>query len=203
MAGEMLLVNPRRRRKSRRKKARASRRKSSRRRRRVLVAINPRRRRRRVRNARRGRRRVHRNPRLPLIGNVDLNGIVAGGVGIGVTHYGTGALLNVLPKEWMADPNAAPWVRIGAKAGVGLVLLPMVAKMIGMGRFAKPLVLGAGAALAFEVLDSFAGPAIKKALNLGAYDSRVLSGYDMRVLSDVAETGSGAYGGGAYAGAAF
>ena len=128
MAGEVLLVNPRRR--CRRKKARATRRRRKARRN-PFYAMNPRRRRRRVgrRRSSARRRRARRNPRLPILGNVNLNAIGGGAAGYLGARYGTGWLLSLMP-QLAADPNTGPLVRIGVKAAVGILGNPMLLRMI-------------------------------------------------------------------------
>lgn len=198
---EGLLINPRHRRRRRKKAKSSHRRKRARSRRRV--ASNPvRRRRRSLRrraHARRSRRRAHRNPRLPLFGNVNVAAIGASAAGYIGTRYGTGFLLSVLPPEWKADPNTGALVRIGAKAVVGLVLLPMAAKMLKQGKYAGPLAIGGGVAVVVDLFETYVAPHI--GVPLADYEQGTLNDYEVGQLNgpttdDVTE--SDAYGGGAY-----
>lgn len=200
MAGEGLLINPRR--KHRRRKARKAR---SARKRRRRVRANPfavsRRRRRRSSGRRRrvSARRHRRNPRLPLLGNVNLQAIGAGAAGYIGTRYGTGFLLSVLPPEWQADPNTKPLIRIGAKAVVGLVLLPMVAKMLKMGKFSAPLAIGGGVAVVVDLFETYLAPSL--GVPIADYEQGVLNDYEVGQLNGPVEDtvmDADAYGGGAY-----
>lgn len=181
MAGEVLLINPRRRR--RRRKARAShKRRAPRRRRRSMVAHNPRRRRRAGRAHRRShrRRRVHRNPRLPLVGNVNIAGIAAGTAGYVGTRYGTGFLLSVLPASWTAaNPNLA---RIGAKAVVGLVALPMLANLLKLRGASGAIRTGAGIAIGVDIFETYLAKMIP--LPMSDYEQGYITAYEPGVLSD-------------------
>lgn len=198
MAGEVLLINPRRRR--RRRKARASgRKRRAPRRRRSMVAHNPRRRRRsgRRRAHRSHRRRVHRNPRLPLFGNVNVAGIAAGTAGYVGTRYGTGFLLSVLPASWTAaNPNLA---RIGAKAVVGLVALPMLANLFKLRGASGAIRTGAGIAIGVDIFETYLAKMIP--LPMSDYEQGYITAYEPGVISgDQAEDvmDSDAYGGSAY-----
>lgn len=202
MAGEVLLINPRRRR--RRKKAKSSHRRKRSRVRRHAVAANPRRRRRSAHrrvHARR-RRRMHRNPRIPLLGNVNVGAIGAGAAGYIGTRYGAGFLLGVLPPDWKADANTAPLLRIGAKAAVGLVLLPMLAKMLKQGKYAAPLAIGGGVAVVVDLFETYVAPHV--GIPMADYEQGVLNNYevgqlngpDMSQIENVQDVD--AYGGGAY-----
>ena len=197
MAGEVLLVNPRRRR--RRKKARATTRKRRRRVRRNPYVLNPRRRARRRRvGARRRSRRVRRNPRLPVLGNVNMNAIVGGTVGYVGARYGTGWLLSVLPPTMASDPNTGPLVRIGAKALVGIVGIPMLLKMTPFTRkYATAAAIGGGIAAAVDLFETYLAKAIP--LPMSDYEQRVLTDYEMQQLTGTAT----AYGGEAYGDAAY
>jgi len=197
MAGEVLLINPRRRR--RRRKARGAARKRRRRARRNPFAINPRRRRRSRRVGRRHRRaRARRNPRIPLLGNVNINAIAAGAGGYIGTRYGTGWLLSVLPKEWMADPNTAPLWRIGVKALVGIVGLPMLARTFRMRGVAGPLAIGGGIAVAVDLFETYLAKMIP--IPMADYEQGYITAYEPGQITDTASDFAvdGAYGGGAY-----
>ena len=176
MAGEVILVNARGR--GRRKKARARRR--GRARARVAVAINRRRPRRHRITA---RRRAHRNPRIPFLGNVNINGILGGTGGYLGTRYGTGWLMSLAP-QISADPNTAPWIRMGIKALVGLVGLPMLARMLRMRGLAGPLAIGGGIAVAQDLFDTF----VKPAFPIADYETQTIEAYETQ------EIGQGAYG---------
>jgi hypothetical protein len=198
MAGEVLLINPRRRR--RRKKARAAGRKRHARRRRNPFAINPRRRRRRAVSRRRTRRhRAHRNPRLPLIGNVNITAIGAGAAGYVGSRYATGWLLSMVPPAWVADPNTAPLVRIGIKAVVGLVGLPMLARTLRMKGVAGPIAIGAGIAVAVDIFETYLAKAIP--IPMSDYEQGYITAYEPGTITNVPgmDMGDeGAYGGGAF-----
>jgi hypothetical protein len=193
MAGEALLINPRhrRRRKKARARARTHRRKRARSRRNpYLFGANPRRRRRRGRALhRRGRRRARRNPRIPFLGNVNFNAIGAGTAGYLGTRYGTGFLMSVLPPQWSADPNTAPLVRIGAKAVVGLVALPLLAKTFRLRGVAGPLALGAGIAIAVDLFETYLARFIP--IPLADYEQGQLQAYEEGVLGDAEDAGDG------------
>lgn len=201
MAGEVLLINPRHRRRRKTRKARSHRRKRARVRR-HSYAMNPRRRRRRVGrrlHARRGRRHARRNPRLPLLGSVNLNAIGAGAAGYIGTRYGTGWLLSVLPPQWSADPNTAPLVRIGAKAVVGLVGLPMLARVLKLKGVAGPLAIGAGIAVAVDLFETYVARFLP--LPMSDYEDAQLGAYEEGQLGDISDEEGivpDAYGGGAY-----
>jgi hypothetical protein len=199
MAGEALLINPRRkRRRARRKKARRPRRARA-----TLVArINRRRRPRRHRriNARRHRRRARSNPRLPLIGNVNLNAIGAGALGYIGTRYAAGFALTLLPPEWKAAAGTVPTdqqnlTRIGVKAVVGLGLLPMAARMLRLKGAAGPIAIGAGIAVAVDLFETYLQRMLP--LPLGDYEQQTLTDYESRQLTG-ADDNAGAFGGGAY-----
>jgi len=200
MAGEAILINPQHRRR-RRKKARSHRRRRARARRNPF-ALNPRRRRRRVharRRARSGRRHARRNPRIPFLGQVNFNAIGAGAAGYIGTRYGTGFLLSVLPPEWSADPNTAPLVRIGAKAVVGLVGLPMLARLLRLRGVSGPLAIGAGIAVAVDLFETYVARFIP--IPLAEYEQAQLGAYEEGQLGDIDDEDGmvpDAYGGGAY-----
>ena len=179
MAGEVLLVNRRRRSRSRRKKARSHRRRRAAARRNPF-AYNPSRRRRGRRARATRRRRAHRNPRLPLIGNVNLNGILGGTAGYLGTRYGAGWLMSLPAVSQMtADPNTGPWVRMGVKALVGLVGLPMIAKALKLRGIAGPAAIGAGIAVAQDLFDTF----VKPSLPIGEYEDQEIQSYESQTLS--------------------
>jgi hypothetical protein len=189
MAGEVILVNPRRRR-GRRKKARSSRRRRVRARRNPFV-YNARRRRRggRRRAVARRRSRARRNPRIPLLGSVNLNGILGGTAGYLGTRYGAGWLMSLPAVSGMTtDPNTGPWVRMGLKALVGLVGLPMLAKALRIRGVSGPLAIGAGIAVAQDLFDTF----VKPALPIADYQTETISDYVPQTIS------GGAYGVSAY-----
>lgn len=180
MAGEVILVNPRRRR-ARRKKARSHRRRRASARRNPF-AYNPRRRRRssRRRAVSRRRRSARRNPRLPLIGSVNLPGILGGTAGYLGTRYGAGWLMSLPAVQQMtADPNSGPWVRMGIKAAVGLVGLPMIAKALRLRGVAGPAAIGAGIAVAQDLFDTF----VKPSLPISDYETQVIQSYEPQTLS--------------------
>jgi hypothetical protein len=208
MAGEMILVNRRHR---RRKKARARRhvrRARPRRRARASVAVRVNRRRRRVNARRHVRRRHHRNPRgsfrLPFLGSVNLPAIGAASAGYIGTRYGAGFALKMLPAEWggngnlspgatAADANGKALARVGAKAVIGLGVLPLVAGMVKLDR--KWVAIGAGVAIAADLFEHFVAPSIASWAPLADYEMQALSDYEFQGISGSA---AGAYGGGAY-----
>ena len=193
MAGEAILINPRHRRRRRKaKRARSHRRKRARVRRNPFVRATRRRRRGRVR-ARRGRR-IRRNPRIPLLGNVNMQAIGAGAAGFIATKWGTGFLTGMLPAEWSAGA-AAPLVKIGAKAVVGLVAIPMVLKMVGMKRFAGAAAIGGGIAVAVDIFDTYIAPRI----GMSDYEQGYITAYEPGQITGTGDMAvDGAYGGGAY-----
>jgi hypothetical protein len=210
MAGEVLLINPRRRRRRRKARVRNARRRSThRRRRRNPFILNAHRRRRRVGrrhrrvNARRHRR-VRRNPRLPLLGNVNVGAIGAGAVGFVGTRYGTTWLLSMLPAAWQADPNTAPLVRIGTKAVIGLVALPMLARAMRWRGAAGPLAIGGGIAVAVDIFQTYLEkmlPLPVGVTSLADYEQGYITSYEPGQLTGEPAmdfSGGGAYGGGAY-----
>ena len=205
MAGEVILVNARRRR-GRRKKARSHRRKRARARRNPFYALSRRRRRRgRRRVGARRHRRAHRNPRLPLIGNVNLQAVGSGFLGYMGTRYGATWLGSMLPAELSADPNTAPLVRAGVKALVGLVALPMVAKMLRIRGVAGPLAVGAGIAIVSDLFDTYASrllPLPAKVKSIADYEQQTISAYETQTLTGDDDytlgRGAGAFGGGAF-----
>jgi hypothetical protein len=197
MAGEVILVNARRRR-GRRKRARASTRRRRAKARRNPFLYNARRRRRSGRRravARRRSRRVHRNPRIPFLGSVNVNGIVGGTAGYLGTRYGAGWLMSLPAVSAMtADPNTGPWIRMALKAAVGLVGLPMIAKALRLRGVAGPIAIGAGIAVAQDLFDTF----VKPSLPIADYQEQVISDYVPQTIS-----GGGAYTGGAYGTSAY
>jgi hypothetical protein len=200
MAGEVLLINPRRRR-ARRKRARAgTRKRRASRRRRNPFAINPRRRRRRAVSRRRTRRgRARRNPRLPLLGSVNITAIGAGAAGYIGSRYATGWLLSMVPPAWVADPNTAPLVRIGLKAAVGIIGLPMLARTLKMRGVAGPLAIGAGIAVAVDLFETYLAKAIP--IPMSDYEQGYITAYEPGTITDVPGmemAADGAYGGGAF-----
>ena len=196
MAGEVLLINPRRRR-GRRKKARATRRRTRVRRRNPFAAMNPRRRSRR-RVARRSRRgRARRNPRLPLLGNVNITAIGSGAAGYIGTRYATGWIMSMVPPAWVADPNTAPLVRIGLKALIGVVGLPMLARTLRMRGVAGPLAIGAGIATAVDLFETYLAKSIP--IPMADYEQGYISAYELGQLTGADDFSSeSAYGGGAF-----
>jgi hypothetical protein len=203
MAGEAILINPRHRRRRRKTRARArTHRRKRARARRNPFAMNPRRRRRAV-SHRRARRRAHRNPRIPLLGNVNMNAIGAGAAGYIGTRYATTWALSFLPPQWMADPNTAPLVRIGTKAVVGMVALPMLFKALRIRGVAGAFALGAGIAVAEDLFRTYLErflPLPAGVSTLGEYETQTLSAYETAQLSG---SDTGAYGSGAFAGSAY
>jgi hypothetical protein len=200
MAGTALLINPRRRRRRKARKARSSRRRARRVRRNPFAVARRRRRRgHRRAHARRGRRRAHRNPRLPLIGSVNFPAIGAGAAGYIATAWGGPQLFNMLPPDWKTNAQMTPLLRIGAKAAVGLVLLPMVAKMVFPRKgLAGPMALGAGIAIAVDLFKSYLAPAM--GITLEDYETQTISAYETAQLTGDADAyGNSAYGGGGYA----
>jgi hypothetical protein len=199
MAGEVLLINPRRRRGRRRKASRSHARKRAPRRRRRLVASNPRRRRRvhARRHARRRGRRIHRNPRLPLIGSVNIGGIAAGTAGYVGTRYGTGFLLGVLPDSWKAaNPDI---VRIGAKAVVGLVALPFLANLLKLRGASGAIRTGAGIAIGVDIFETYLAKMIP--LPMSDYEQGYITSYEAGQITgtgDMDVVDIDAYGGSAY-----
>lgn len=187
MAGEVILVNARRR--KARKKVR------SRRRRRTSARKNPfaynarRRRRSGRRRVVRARRRARSNPRIPFLGTVNLNGILGGTGGYLATRYGAGWVLSLPAVSQMtADPNTGPWVRMGVKALVGLVGLPMIAKALRLRGVAGPVAIGAGIAVAQDLFDTF----VKPSLPIADYETQVIQSYEPQVLSDGSASAYGA-----------
>jgi hypothetical protein len=169
MAGEYLLVNPRRKR-ARRKRARVSGRKRSHRRRRSAVAYNPRRRRYARRHVRRHRR-AHRNPRLgggAVMGNLTRGMTI--GAGAVATNIATGFISKWLPANLTSGPTL-----LIVKAGVGLVALPMLLKMVPGGRkFASSVAVGAGVVIALDIFNAYIAPNIP---GLHDYEAPGLMGY--------------------------
>ena len=180
----VLTFNPRRKR-ARRNKRRAARRT---RRRHATHAAAPRRRRRlnaRRRVARRNprRRRIHRNPgfKLPgLSGELGRTVGQAAGIGAGMVVYdfATDWLAARLPANLQSGA-----ANLAIKAGVGLIVLPMLAKSLPMTRgLAKPIALGAGALLVYELFQLYLAPHVAAATAVAApatrgYGTRQISGY--------------------------
>lgn len=205
MATEALLINPRRRRRSRRKKAKSTHRRKRARARRNPFALSRRpRRRRRARSTRSHarRRRAHRNPRLPLIGSVNLQAIGAGFAGYLGTRYGATWAQSFVPATMTADPNTKTLVRIGIKAAIGFVALPMLARMLRVRGASSALAIGAGIAVVQDLVDSFLPnllPMPAGVTSIADYETQTISAYETAQLSGSADAyGGGAYGGGSY-----
>ena len=89
-----------------------------------------------------------------------------------------------LAPQISADPNTAPWIRMGIKALVGLVGLPMLARMLRMRGLAGPLAIGGGIAVAQDLFDTF----VKPAFPIADYETQTIEAYETQ------EIGQGAYG---------
>lgn len=167
------------------------------RRRNPFAAMNPRRRSRR-RVARRSRRgRARRNPRLPLLGNVNITAIGSGAAGYIGTRYATGWIMSMVPPAWVADPNTAPLVRIGLKALIGVVGLPMLARTLRMRGVAGPLAIGAGIATAVDLFETYLAKSIP--IPMADYEQGYISAYEPGQLTGADDFSSeSAYGGGAF-----
>lgn len=193
MAAEAILINPRRRRRKKSRKATHRRKRARARRNPFAMHTRKRRRRSSARARRSSRRRAHRNPRVPFIGSVNFNAIGAGTAGYIGTRYGAGFLMGVIPPEWKAANPAL--VRIGAKAVVGLVALPMLAKLFKLRGVSGPLALGAGIAIAVDAFETWVAPMIP--VQMADYEQGYITSYETGQLTD-APSVDGAYGGGAY-----
>jgi hypothetical protein len=202
MAGTALLINSRRRRRRKARRARSSRKRTRRVRRNPFAVARRRRRRghRRAHARRRGRRRVHRNPRgfkLPGIGHIPVMQIGAGAAGYIFTAWGGPQLFSMLPAEWSADPKTKPMIQLAAKAAVGLVVVPMLAKAIFPRKgLAGPLALGAGIAIAVDLFKQYIAPSIP-GFSMGDYETQTISAYETaRLTGDADAFGNSAYSGG-------
>jgi hypothetical protein len=179
---EFMVVNPRRR--HRRRKARARSKVNTRRRkRRVVRHHNPvrrlGRRRRRVGARHHRRRRVHRNP-----------GIGRGGIGVLMTGagIGAGAIATNLAAGWIAKKLPAQFqtgiAQTAVKAAVGLFALPMVLKFVPGGKkFIRPVMVGAGVAVALDIWNAYLAAPVMKSLGLADYHQGSLADYQTGQLA--------------------
>jgi len=142
-----------------------------------------------------------------LLGNVNIAAITGGAVGYIGTRYGTGWALSVIPPQWSADPNTAPLVRIGVKALVGIVGIPMLLRFIpGARKFAGPAAIGGGIAVAVDLFETYLAKMVP--IPMADYEQQVLTDYETRALTGT-DDGSpgfiqgGAFGSSAYGGGAF
>jgi hypothetical protein len=127
---------------------------------------NPRRRRRRRHTfARHSRRRRH-NPRFPGLGG-QVGTALTQGIGIGIGAIGTNFVAAWVNKRLPANLQN-PLVGVGIKAGIGLVGLPLVLRMTPLKGFVRPIMLGTGVAIAIDLWQQYAVPALHLS-GLGEY----------------------------------
>lgn len=163
MAAEFLVVNPRA---KRRRKATNTRK----RRRRARAHHNPTHRRRRrntrARVHRRGRRRVHRNPRGLNLAGIDFGSaaITAGGF-IGA-DLGAGFIAKMLPPNWQ---TGAPRLALKAAVGIGV---PLVARKFIGARLSNLLAAGAAVSVLVDAYHLWIAP------NVPGLSDYSLTGYE-------------------------
>lgn len=105
------------------------------------------------------------------------------GAGAIATNVATGFISRYLPAEWSQGP-----MKLAVKAGVGLVVLPLVVKFIPGGRrFVGPVAVGAAVAIVLDLFTAYLAPAIG------------LSDYEMTGIGEYEASPGGAALGDAYA----
>jgi hypothetical protein len=148
-----------------------------------------------------------------LLGNVNIAAITGGAAGYIGTRYATGWVLSLLPAEWgkpavgVLPTDQQNLARIGVKALVGIVGVPMLLKFIPGGRrFAGPAAIGGGIAVAVDLFETYLAKMVP--IPMADYEQQVLTDYETRALTGT-DDGSpgfiqgGAFGSSAYGGGAF
>jgi hypothetical protein len=124
------------------------------------------------------------------------------GAGAAVTNVATGFISKFLPATLTTGP-----VLLAVKAGVGLIALPMLLKVLPGGRrFASSVAIGAGVAIALDILNTYVIPNIPGISDyetgmLSDYETGMLSGYGDPTMNESATSAagsSGVYSGGIY-----
>lgn len=189
-AGMLTVVNPRRRR-SRKRRHTAKPATNRRRRRRVHAVANPSRRRshRRVH----ARRRRHSNPRLG--GN--LVGTLMKGAGLAAGVIAANAATAAANNTFLKANPATGIAKIALKAGIGIVALPLLLKMVPGGKkFAGSVAIGAGIAVALDLWNQFGAGMLPAELH--DYEVGTLSAYRPGQLDGWAPQGGMSGGPGVY-----
>jgi hypothetical protein len=124
------------------------------------------------------------------------------GAGAVATNVATGFISKYLPATLTAGP-----VLLAVKAGVGLIALPMLLKVLPGGRkFASSVAIGAGVAIAIDILNTYVLPNIPGISDyetgmLSDYETGTLTGYGDPTMNEgvsSANSNVGVYGGGIY-----